>query len=109
VSKGREGGWEGGREGGGGRKRERERLSTRAGDSLMSPPPQHPQALAVQLKMESDMSMDRPYLTVQCALLYTALDGTRRIRSASVLVCWCAGVLVCWCTSVLALSLSLCW
>ena len=38
------------------------------------------QALAVVLKMDSDMSVDRPQLAVQCALLYTALDGTRRIR-----------------------------
>jgi len=43
--------------------------------------------LAVHLKLESDLTADRP-AAVQCALLYTATDGTRRIRvhTVSVLV-----------------------
>jgi protein transport protein SEC24 len=36
--------------------------------------------MAVQLRMESDLQGDRPVAAVQCALLYTATDGTRRIR-----------------------------
>jgi len=45
-------------------------------------------ALGVQLKLESDMGADRTTAAVQCAVLYTASDGTRRIRvhTISVLV-----------------------
>jgi len=44
--------------------------------------------LATSFKLESDMQADRTTAAIQCAILYTASDGTRRIRvhTISVLV-----------------------
>jgi len=36
--------------------------------------------MAVKIKMEADMPVERKNAAIQCALLYTAPDGTRRIR-----------------------------